>query len=108
MTVVSPPDRITHGAANGWPRRATARASGPMAGPQVGLDLDTQGFGSAIPQVEAALGPTPRLALSGTSAFVTDPAGGKIHEFYLATGKQGLSFDVGGAPSTIAGGPSGG
>ncbi len=46
--------------------RATARASGPMVGPQVSLDLDTQGFGSAIPQVEAALGPTPRLALRAT------------------------------------------
>jgi hypothetical protein len=27
VTVVSPPDRITQGAAKGWPRRATARAS---------------------------------------------------------------------------------
>ena len=28
VTVVSPPLRITHGFANGWPRRRTARAAG--------------------------------------------------------------------------------
>lgn len=64
-----------------------------------------------VPPFDCAYGaptPTPRLALSGTSAFVTDPTGGKIHEFYLATRKQGLTYDVGGAPSTVAGGPSGG
>ena len=65
----------------------------------------------AVAPFDCAFGaptPTPRLALSGTSAFVTDPTGGKIHEFYLATRQQGLSYNVGGAPSTVAGGPSGG
>ncbi|MBW6397231.1 translocation/assembly module TamB domain-containing protein [Roseomonas sp. HJA6] len=46
--------------------RATARATGPMATPNVTLDLATEGFGSAIPQVVAALGPTPRLSVRAT------------------------------------------
>lgn len=65
----------------------------------------------AVAPFDCAFGaptPTPRLALSGTSAYVTDPTAGTIHEFYLATRKQGLDYNVGGAPSTIAGGPSGG
>lgn len=65
----------------------------------------------AVAPFDCAFGaptPTPRLALSGTSAYISDPIAGTIHEFYLATRKQGLDYSVGGAPSTMAGGPSGG
>jgi translocation and assembly module TamB len=40
-----------------------ARAEGRMNAPRVVLDLAVQGFGSDIPQLAAALGPTPRLTL---------------------------------------------
>ncbi|GGJ00060.1 hypothetical protein GCM10011320_03610 [Neoroseomonas lacus] len=46
--------------------RLEARATGAMAAPAVALDLTTQGFGSAIPQVVAALGPSPHLAVRAT------------------------------------------
>lgn len=46
--------------------RAALRATGAIATPTVTLDLTPQGFGSAIPQVAAALGPAPRLALRAT------------------------------------------
>jgi translocation and assembly module TamB len=46
--------------------RLEARATGAMAAPTVALDLTTQGFGSAIPQLVAALGPNPHLTLRAT------------------------------------------
>ncbi|MEO3473884.1 translocation/assembly module TamB domain-containing protein [Roseomonas sp. CAU 1739] len=46
--------------------RAQARATGRMAAPTVTLDVAPEGFGSAIPQVVAALGSAPRLALRAT------------------------------------------
>ncbi len=45
---------------------AEARATGRMDAPSVTLDLAPEGFGSAIPQVVAALGAAPRLSLRAT------------------------------------------
>lgn len=46
--------------------RAEARASGRMAAPAITLDVAPDGFGSAIPQLAAALGSAPRLSLRAT------------------------------------------
>lgn len=59
----------------------------------------------AVAPFDCAFGaptPTPRLAIQGNSAFVSDPTQGRIREFYLATRQQGLDYPVGGMPAKIA------
>lgn len=65
----------------------------------------------AVPTFDCAYGastPTPNLAIQGALAFVSDPANGRIREYNLDTLKQGLDLPVGGKPTAIAGGGSGG
>jgi translocation and assembly module TamB len=75
--------------------RLEARATGAMAAPTVNFDLTTEGFGSAIPQVVAALGPTPRLAGRATlpdriEALTLD--GAALH--VTAEGQVGETLDA--------------
>lgn len=51
--------------------------------------------------------PTPSLAVIGASAFVSDPANGRIREYHLDTLKQGLDLPVGGMPANLAGSDAG-
>ena len=46
--------------------RAEARATGRMDAPSITLDLAPEDFGSAVPQLAAALGLAPRLSLRAT------------------------------------------
>jgi hypothetical protein len=55
---------------------------------------------------QAGSGSTPSLAVVGRSAFVSDPANGRIHEYDLATLKQGLDIAFDGIPGSIAPGAS--
>jgi hypothetical protein len=48
--------------------------------------------------------PAPSLAIIGRSAFVSDPANGRIREYHLDTLKQGLDIPVGGMPTKLSGG----
>lgn len=64
----------------------------------------------AVPAFDCAYGaktPTPSLAVIGGSAFVSDPAGGRIREYHLDTLKQGLDMPVGGMPANLAGSDAG-
>ncbi|WP_306224980.1 hypothetical protein [Bosea beijingensis] len=59
-----------------------------------------------MPAFDCAYGaktPTPSLAVIGGSAFVSDPANGRIREYHLDTPKQGLDMPVGGMPIDLAG-----
>lgn len=59
----------------------------------------------AVPAFDCQYGaktPTPSLAIIGNSAFVSDPANGRIREFHLDTLKQGLDMPVGGMPANLA------
>ena len=51
--------------------------------------------------------PTPGLAVIGASAFVSDPANGRIREYHLDTLKQELDLPVGGMPANLAGSDAG-
>lgn len=64
----------------------------------------------AVPAFDCAYGaktPTPGLAVSGNSTFVSDPANGRIREYHLDTLKQGLDMPVGGMPTNLAGSDAG-
>jgi len=64
----------------------------------------------AVPAFDCAYGaktPTPSLAVSGASAFVSDPTSGRIREYHLDTLKQGLDMPVGGMPANLAGSEAG-
>lgn len=65
----------------------------------------------AVPAFDCAYAaptPTPNLAVQGSLAFISDPENGRIREYNLDTLKQGLDLPVGGKPTAIAGGASGG
>ena len=64
----------------------------------------------AVPAFDCAYGaktPTPSLAVTGSSAFVSDPVAGRIREYHLDTLKQGLDMPVGGMPANLAGSDAG-
>ncbi|KRE02109.1 hypothetical protein ASE63_06960 [Bosea sp. Root381] len=64
----------------------------------------------AVPAFDCAYGaktPTPGLAVSANSAFVSDPTNGRIREYHLDTLKQGLDMPVGGMPANLAGSDAG-
>lgn len=59
----------------------------------------------AVPGFDCQYGaktPVPSLAIIGSSAFVSDPANGRIREFHLDTLRQGLDMPVGGMPANLA------
>ncbi|MDP3256203.1 MAG: hypothetical protein Q8S58_16085 [Bosea sp. (in: a-proteobacteria)] len=92
-------------------RVANLTADGKLRIYDVAPDWTEVASFEAVPAFDCAFGastPTPNLAVQGGLAFVSDPENGRIREYNLDTLKQGLDLPVGGKPTVIAGGASGG